>query len=178
MYENDISKMVEQAAPCSYSLTETSTHGRNCQNEHFQYSGKQSFIVAKKALNFLNRQFENGMKVLWHFYLPLPNPQPYILAVLKQFQPVSHCGSSLVPSSRWRRSDIICTLFCASVLICPRASWRNDVRHSFLFQQIGNTSWKSWQKLLKSAARWTHKWMMSETKDNWSKYTVDTHEAQ
>lgn len=37
----------------------------------------QRFIVAKKTLNFLNRQFENGMKVLWHFYLPLPNPQPY-----------------------------------------------------------------------------------------------------
>lgn len=138
----------------------------------------QRFIVTRKTLNFLNRQFENVMKVLWHFYLPLPNSQPYVLAVLKQFQPVSHYGNRLVPSSRWCRSVIIYTLFCASVLICPRASWKNDVRHSFLFQQIGNTGWKSWQKLLKSAARWTHKWMMSETKDNWPKYTVDTHEAQ
>ena len=118
------------------------------------------------------------MKVLWHFYLPLPNPQLYVLAVLKQLQPVSHYGNRLVPSSRWCRSDIIYTLFCASVLICPRASWKNDVRHLFLFQQIGNTGWKSWQKLLKSATRWTHKWMMSETKDNWLKHTVDTHEAQ
>ena len=34
----------------------------------------QRFIAAKKTLNFLKRQFENGKKVLWHFYLPLPHP--------------------------------------------------------------------------------------------------------
>ena len=43
----------------------------------------QRFIVAKKTLNFLNRQFLNGMKVLWHFYLPLLRPLPSSAVVLK-----------------------------------------------------------------------------------------------
>lgn len=41
--------------------------------------------------------------------------------ILKKCQSVSHYGT-LVPSSPGSRSDLICTLLCMSILMCPRTS--------------------------------------------------------
>lgn len=112
-------------------------------------------MFGKQPKVYRNKQMPNQGKAIFKmlvkfcgiFTLALPLPSIAVILVLSRQQPI-------FPQTVESRADLVCKLFCTSVLTCLEDTWRTDARHSSVLH-YSQCKWEKEQALLIKPAEWT-----------------------